>query len=253
MLAYPVATTREEKYKMIEEIKDRLLAKYGEKILAIGVYGSIGQENEGPYSDIEMHVIVEDGLELNGYEFIYDKFKIEIGIEQKSELFKEAAEVDDSWAIKAGAFVHIIPFYDPTNLFLELKKQPFQASDSVFREIMREFMIWEPYETVGKIRNNYRNNNFDYITLGAKDLAWQTAKLIGLANKQFFTTRARTFEESLRMESRPKGYEELVHQMMAGTLTDKQHIYQLCENLWTGLNEWFEELGIDYKIKELPF
>lgn len=253
MLPYPSATTREEKFHMIGEIKRKLLEKYGEKILAIGVYGSIGQEKDGPFSDIEMHVVLEDGISLKRYEFIYEKFKIEIGMEQKSDIFKEAAEVDDSWAIKAGAFVHIIPIYDPTNLFLELKKMPFQASDTVFREIMREFMIWEPYETVGKIRNNYKISNLDYLTLGAKDLAWQTAKLIGLANKQFFTTRARTFEESLQMESKPIGYEELVHKIMVGNLDDKHQIYQLCENLWTGLNEWFTELGIDYRVKELPF
>ncbi|GIN85884.1 aminoglycoside O-nucleotidyltransferase ANT(4')-Ia [Heyndrickxia sporothermodurans] len=253
MLGYPVATTREEKYKIIEEIKEKLLAKFGDKIVAIGVYGSIGQKKEGPYSDIEMHVAVEDGQNFNRYEFIYDKFKIEIGMDQKSDLIKEAAEVDESWAVKAGAFVHIIPLYDPTNLFLELKKLPFQAPDHVFIDVMREFMIWESYETVGKIRNNYRSSNLDYLSLGATDLIWQTAKLIGLANKQFFTTRARTFEESLQMELKPNGYKELVHQVMVGTLSDKKQLYQLCENLWTGLNEWFDELGIHYKVKELPF
>ncbi|MEB6548936.1 hypothetical protein MXL46_07460 [Heyndrickxia sporothermodurans] len=130
---------------------------------------------------------------------------------------------------------------------------PYQASDAVFKVVMREFMIWEPYETVGKLRNNFMSGNFDYLTLGAKDLVWQTAKLIGLANRKFFTTRARTFEESLLMESRPAGYDELVRKVMAGTLEDKEYIYQLCEKLWTGLNEWFAELGIEYKVQELPF
>ncbi|MFB7305001.1 kanamycin nucleotidyltransferase C-terminal domain-containing protein [Heyndrickxia sporothermodurans] len=253
MLTFPVPTTREEKFNMMNEIKDRLLSKHGTKILAIGVYGSIGQEKDGPYSDIEMHVVLEDGIQLEGHEFIYDKFKIEIGMDQKKDIFKEAAEIDESWPIKAGSFVHITPLYDPTNLFEELKKMPFQASDAVFKVVMREFMIWEPYETVGKLRNNFMSGNFDYLTLGAKDLVWQTAKLIGLANRKFFTTRARTFEESLLMESRPAGYDELVRKVMAGTLEDKEYIYQLCEKLWTGLNEWFAELGIEYKVQELPF
>ncbi|MGE6256709.1 kanamycin nucleotidyltransferase C-terminal domain-containing protein [Heyndrickxia sporothermodurans] len=103
------------------------------------------------------------------------------------------------------------------------------------------------------MRNNYRSSNLDYLSLGATDLLWQTAKLIGLAKKQFYTTRAKTFEESLQMELKPNGYKELVQQVMAGTLADKKQLYQMCENLWTGLNEWFDELGIHYKVKELPF
>jgi kanamycin nucleotidyltransferase len=43
MLGYPAATTREEKLEMTNEIKNRLLVHYKESILAVGVYGSIGQ------------------------------------------------------------------------------------------------------------------------------------------------------------------------------------------------------------------
>lgn len=89
--------------------------------------------------------------------------------------------------------------------------------------------------------------------MAAKDLVWQTTKLIGLANKQYFSTRARTFIEALNMASKPTAYEELVRLVMAGSLDDKEHVYEHCEMLWTGLNAWFDEMGIDYKLEELPF
>ncbi|PLR79244.1 KNTase domain-containing protein [Bacillus sp. V3-13] len=253
MLPYPAYTSREEKIEMISSIKERLLSKYGEDILAIGVYGSIGQEKDGPYSDIEMHVITEDGIDIKGHEFIYGDFKIEIDTIQKNEMFKKAQQVGDSWPIKAGSFIHILTVYDPHHLFEEIKQLPFQVSSSAIKETMREFMIWEPYETIGKIRNNYQSKNFNYLPLAALDLAWQTAKLIGLANRQYYSTRARTFEESMKLKSKPSGYNELAQAIMAGRLDDKQHVYQLCENLWTGLNSWYDELGIDYIVKELPF
>lgn len=253
MLSYPTATTRDEKMAIINKISDRLLKKYPEKVLAIGVYGSIGQGTDGPFSDIEMHVITRDGADLERHEFVYEPFKIEIDTEQKSNFFQEAAEVDDSWPIKAGMFIHIVPIFDPEQIFEKVKKLPFQVSDKAFRDTMREFMIWEPYETMGKIRNNYRRNNLNYLPIGAKDLVWQTAKLIGLANKTYYSTRARTLEESLSMKSKPSGYEELVKKVMEGQLDDKELVYQLCEHLWEGLNIWFDELGIEYKSKELPF
>lgn len=252
MLPFPAATAKEEKIAMIQEIKKRLLQAHPNSIMSIGAYGSIALGKDGPFSDIELHVITQDGTSIKSHEFILDKYKIEISAKQKGEFFKQALEVDDSWAIKAGVFIHIMPVYDPYHVFEEVKQLPLQVSETALRETMREFMIWEPYETIAKIRNNYSINNFNYIPLGAKDLAWQTAKLIGLANKQYYSTRARTYEESLEMGLKPSGYKELVKCVMEGELSDKSDLYELCENLWAGLNQWFDELGIQYKVQELP-
>ncbi|WP_456276360.1 kanamycin nucleotidyltransferase C-terminal domain-containing protein [Bacillus sp. AK128] len=253
MLPYPRPTSREEKIDMIDKIKDRLLKVYGDEVLAIGAYGSIALGTDGPYSDIELHVVTRDGTSLKGYEFVYDPFKIEISFKQKKKLLEQAVEVDDSWSIKAGVFTNILAIYDPKNIFEELRELPLQVSDIAIKKVMREFMIWEPYETMGKIRNNYVGKNVSYIPMGATDLVWQTSKLIGLANRQIFSTRARVYEESLVMKSRPFGFEELVRKVMEGKLGDIEQVYTLCENLWMGLNEWYEELGITYKLNKLPF
>ncbi|WP_204419040.1 kanamycin nucleotidyltransferase C-terminal domain-containing protein [Bacillus tianshenii] len=253
MLAYPSPTSREEKMKMIRTVTDRLMDRYGEDIIAVGVYGSTAYQKEGRHSDIEMHVVTKDGVSIPVQEFIYGKFKLELSCREKSKLFERAARVDDSWSIWAGSFVNVLAIHDPEGIFEQLKSVPFQAKKESVREMMRTFMIWEPYETMGKIRNNHENGNFRYIQMGARDLAWQTAKLIGLANRAYYTTRARTFEESLDLESKPSGYRELVEFLETGDIRDKETLYLLCENLWTGLNSWFDEMGIDYKSHELPF
>ncbi|MCG7409653.1 KNTase domain-containing protein [Paenibacillus sp. ACRRX] len=253
MVVYPVCTTREEKLAMIEVLKNRLLAKHKHAIMAIGVYGSIGQGTDGHYSDIEMHVITQNSIRLDSYEFIYDKFKIEISTATLDEAYIKAKQVDDMWPIKAGVFIHVLSLYDPHHIFEELKLLPLQVPEVELREVMKQFMIWESYETMGKIRNNWENGNVGYLAIGAKDLSWQTAKLIGLANKQYFRTRAKTFQDSLAMKDKPAGYEELVMCVLEGNEADKEKVYVLCERLWSGLNEWFERLGIKYKSDELPF
>ena len=48
----PIIMTREERMKIVHEIKERILDKYGDDVKAIGVYGS--RQTDGPYSDIEM-------------------------------------------------------------------------------------------------------------------------------------------------------------------------------------------------------
>ncbi|OHR63609.1 KNTase domain-containing protein [Bacillus sp. HMSC76G11] len=252
MLSFPAKTTREQKMNMIELIKEKLLNTYEQKIVAIGAYGSVGFETDRQYSDIELHIVTDNGFRLQNYEFVYKDFKIELSMNERNELFKKARMVNESWPITAGVYINILPIYDPNDLFEELKKLPFQSSDEAFKEVMREFMIWEPYETVAKLRNNAAVKNDGYIPLGAKDLTWQTAKLIGLANKKYFSTKAKTLEEAISMDSKPSGFRELAVMVMEGKLSNKEDVYQKCEDLWEGLNEWFCELDIEYRSIDLP-
>ncbi len=253
MLVGPSATTREDKWVMINTMGEKLQQRFDQEIVAIGVYGSVARGTDGPFSDIEMWAVVEDGRKISGYEFIWGAFKVEIDVVERTEFYAMAKTIDDGWAIKAGAFIDLIPWYDPTHVFDEVRELALVISDDRVRAVMRDFMIWEPYETMGKLRNSMKSGRGDYVSLGAKDIAWQTAKLIGLANRQYYTTRTYTFEESLQMASKPKGYEELIRVVLDGTLDDKPHVYQLCENLWNGLNAWFHEMGIAYMVDALPF
>lgn len=253
MLDYPFFTTRTEKLEMIHVLKNRLLSVHGDKLLAIGCYGSIALGKDEPYSDIEIHVITKELIHMKTPEFVYGKFKIEISLAEKEQFLEKAKAISASWAIKAGSFIHVLPVYDPSNLFEDIKTLPFASLNTSRERVMKEFIAWEPYETIAKIRNNYRNGNLDYLPIGASDLLWQTAKLIGLANKKYYSTRARTLEESVEMASIPFGYKELMLGMVAGQMADKEKTYRLCENLWSGLNERFAEMGLDYQLTELPF
>lgn len=251
MLPYPAGTIRTEKLVFIDRIKNMLLNKYTEDIEAIGVYGSIAQEMDGPYSDIELHVISRDGVSIPSHELIYHPFKLEIATEQKSEWIRKASIVDDGWAIKVGSFIHIISLYDPKRLFDKTKQMALSVSDEAIEEVIKEFMVWEPYETMGKIRNSYETNNLSYLPRAVFDFSWQVAKLIGLLNKQHYSTRALTLEESIAKPIKPKGYSELAKKVISGELSDKEELYQLCENLWIGINELLEDLGIDYRNNDV--
>ncbi|MDR6724541.1 kanamycin nucleotidyltransferase [Paenibacillus amylolyticus] len=247
MLPFPAETSRKLKFDFINEIKNKLLEKYDKDIEAISIYGSVAQGKEGPYSDIELHIISRDGVNIPTYELILHPFKLEISTKQKSEWFHQASVVDDGWALRAGSFVHITPLYDPNGVFSKAKEIALSVSDERFRGVIAEFMIWEPYETMGKIRNAKASNNLSYLPRAVFDLTWQTAKLIGLMNKQYYSSRAVTLEESIEKPIKPKGYVELATKVISGELADKEELYLLCENLWCGLNSLLEDLRIEYR------
>ncbi|MEK4439240.1 kanamycin nucleotidyltransferase C-terminal domain-containing protein [Paenibacillus sp. FSL K6-2862] len=108
-------------------------------------------------------------------------------------------------------------------------------------------MIWEPYETMGKIRNAKVSNNLSYLPRAVFDFTWQIAKLIGLLNKQYYTSRSVTLEESIEQPIKPEGYVELASKVICGELADKDELYLFCENLWFGLNKLLEDLRIEYR------
>ncbi|MDQ0173574.1 kanamycin nucleotidyltransferase C-terminal domain-containing protein [Paenibacillus tundrae] len=247
MLPFPAETSRKVKFNFINEIKNKLLEKYDKDIEAIGIYGSVAQGKEGPYSDIELHIISGDGVNIPTHELILHPFKLEISTKQISEWFHQASVVDDGWALRTGSFVHITSLYDPNGLFPKAKEIVLSVPDERFREVIAEFMIWEPYETMGKIRNAKASNNLSYLPRAVFDLTWQTAKLIGLMNKQYYTSRAVTLEESIEKPIKPEGYTELATKVISGELADKEELYLLCENLWCGLNRLLEDLRIEYR------
>ncbi|QSS98678.1 KNTase domain-containing protein [Pontibacillus sp. ALD_SL1] len=249
----PAQTTTEEKHTMIQTVVDKQLNMYGRDIVAIGVYGSVGIGNAGPYSDIEMHIVTKDGVQLESYEFIYPPYKLEIGSIERSKILAKAKRYECTWPIWAGSFINVHPVYDPEGFFETLKAYPYSHTEEEKMGVMREFMIWEPYECMGKIRNAYTKGHLTYIPQGAHQLLRKASLLIGLQNNRFYSTQSKMFEEAMQLPSKPAGFNELALLVLSGDLTDSELVYKHCEELWKGLNNWFDELGIQYKIASLPF
>lgn len=224
MLPFPSETSRKEKMDFITKVKNILLEKYGKDIEAIGIYGSIAQSKDGPFSDIELHVISRDGVDIPNRELIFHPFKLEISTKRKSEWLHQAGVVDDGWALSTGSFIHITALYDPNGVFIKAKEMALSVPEEEFSKVIAEFMVWEPYETMGKIRNSKTLNNLSYISRAAFDFTWQNAKLIGLLNRQYYTSRSVTLEESLNQAIKPEGYVELATKVISGDLTNKEEL-----------------------------
>ncbi|GAK13302.1 kanamycin nucleotidyltransferase C-terminal domain-containing protein [Geomicrobium sp. JCM 19039] len=252
MREHPLPTSIQEKEQFYASVAKQLLSEFAGEIVAIGLYGSMATGSVSRYSDIEMHVIITDNCTLKEHEFVYPPFKLELSVATEQQFLEGATKVDDSWAIRTGIYMNILPLHDPSELFKRARELPLLIDEQDIRATMRIFMIWEPYETMGKIRGNMEMENFRYLPMGAYDLVWQTAKLIGLWNRIWYSTRAKTFQEALAADSIPAGFEPLASRVLTGKLEDTKAVYACCEALWEGLNIWYEQLGIPYMEREMP-
>lgn len=86
-----------------------------------------------------------------------------------------------------------------------------------------------------------------FLPILAMEIATAGAMILGLHNKQFFTTSAQVLTEALSFTDKPEGFDVLCELVMSGNLSDPQQIIAICENYWDALLNWSAQHG--YQIE----
>lgn len=226
------------------EIVERIQHHYRDRVLAIGVYGSVARGTDGPYSDIEMHCVLH-GTDLETvYEWLAGDWKAEVNVYSEDVIVRWASEVDVDWPLTHGAYTEVLVVHDPTDFFSRLRDAVLQQPEQTFRQIIHGVIVGELYERIGKIRNARASKSTSSLPYFVVELAKFGACLIGLANRHLYTSASYFFEESLALPGRPDGYDALCRIVMAGDLSDLTQIAEASDGFWSGVERWSQEQGI---------
>lgn len=240
----PKPTEHFERITLGEQLVQRILAVHGEKVLAIGVYGSLARGTDQPYSDIEMMCVFNTTGEDYAHEWIEDTCKVEVNFVSVDEFLRDVATVDPEWAITHGAYFDLKPMYGSPDFFTQISHALHSPSPEMFASALRELIIGSIYENMGKLRNSRLAGNCGSLPLLACTIAEEGAFAIGLANRKCYSTQALLFQESLAFANRPDGYDALCQLVTAGNLSDGDAIATTIEQFWVGLVAWAEENGL---------
>ncbi len=240
----PQPMTHEQRLELAQRIADRLQDHYGEETLALGVYGSLARGTDGPYSDIEMHCVLHGrGIE-RCFEWSSGPWKAEVDVYSADVILAQAAEVDVDWPITHGAFVKVLPLYDPVGFFPRLRATALGGDMHTFRRVIKDNIVGEIYELIGKIRNLGASGDTTSLAYYAVHLAKHGACLLGLVQRHLYTSSARLLPESLILPARPQGYDTLCRMVMAGDLGDAQRLMDTADAFWAGVEAWTEQRGL---------
>lgn len=243
--------TREERRALAQELTDRALAVYGEKVKAVGAYGSLGRGTDAPYSDIEMFVVLGTTGEEFTYEWATGPWKAEVDFYSEEILLAKAQHVEGRWPLTHGSFFRVLPLYDPESFFDRLREAAASPTVEEFRRAICETLYGEIYEFAGKWLNARESGHTAYLPVVAVQAAQYGAYLVGLHNRQTYSTGARVLEEALALPHRPAGFDELARLVMSGDLRDP---LPALEAFWAGVQEWAAAHG--YPIvsdRRIPF
>ena len=240
----PQPFSHAERMARAEAIAAQFRARFGKKVRAIGLYGSLARGSDGPHSDIEMFCIVKGREFEENYEWCEGSWKAEVNVLSLDILQANAAEFEETWPLTHGAYVHILALYDPENIFPALRELVFGHSPQEFEQLLADAIVWEVFETLGKIRNAASSNQYEALPSKIIALAEAGAYLVGLDNRQLYSTSSRVFSESLSLPNRPTGYDALCRAAMQGDLNEPARLLQLAENFWQGIEAWAQQRGL---------
>ncbi|MNZ72459.1 Kanamycin nucleotidyltransferase [compost metagenome] len=253
----PVKISREERLQICHEIASRLHEVYGDKIVAIGVYGSVSRGTDGPFSDIEMLCVLSVSESSESIEFSYEwlagPWKAEVNVCSAEILIKTASTVEGRWPLTHGPFFSQLSLYDPEGFFPKLIEAAESPTKGDFRRAIHEVLVGEIYESVGKLRNVSLNGPRTYLPYLAVQFAQYGAMLVGLHNQKLFSTGAMVLPEALEMPNRPDGFDNVARMVMSGELGEPSKIVSACENFWNGLENWANEHDYVIYSKRIPF
>lgn len=251
----PVRISRSERFLICQEIAARLHEVYKEKILAIGVYGSISRGTDGPFSDIEMFCVLDESVEEIdfSYEWSAGAWKAEVNVCSANVLLRAAATVEDDWPLTHGPYFSPLHLYDPKGFFSKLKKAAESPTRDDFTQAINGILVGEMYEFMGKLRNVNLNGPHTYLPYLAVEFAQYGAMLIGLHNQKLYSTGAMVLPESLELPNRPAGFDQVARLVMSGDLTEPAKIVSACEDFWKGLTAWAVEHHYVIHSKRIPF
>ncbi|KIL37769.1 kanamycin nucleotidyltransferase [Gordoniibacillus kamchatkensis] len=251
----PVHISRNERLQICHDIASRLHEVYGEKILAIGVYGSISRGTDGPFSDIEMFCVFRESSESIdfSYEWSAGPWKAEVDVRSADIFLKTASTVEGRWPLTHEPFFSPLSLYDPERFFPKLKEAAESPTKEDFRRAIHEVLVGEMYEFVGKLRNVSLNGPHTYLPYLAMGFAQYGAMLVGLHNQKLFSTGSMVLPEALELPGRPEGFDNIARMVMSGQLAEPAKIVSACEHFWNGLVNWAAQHDYVIRTKRIPF
>ena len=240
----PSPLERSERVAIAHQIGDQIQNHYAKRVKAIGIYGSIARGLDGPYSDIELFCVLQGENIETAYEWATGPWKCSVNVYSEDVMIRDAAVIDETWPFVQSGYVFIKPLYDPDGVFPRVREIALDPRPNEFREAIRNIVVGELYEAIGKIRNAHESGRRSSLPMLAVELARFGACLIGLANHHLYVSYSTLFEESLKIAGRPDGYDDFCKLVIAGELGNSDEVLNLANLLWEGIETWAAQNGI---------
>src|SRR5438105_4774434 len=133
--------THEERVGLGEEIARRIVAREGENVLAVAIYGSVAKGEDGPHSDLELWVATEAEVQPDEVVFVYRGVLVDVSYTTGKRMLEYVREVESDWAIRADPQRSYQLLFERGDFPRQLAAAVVEPlPDAAFREALRQAM-----------------------------------------------------------------------------------------------------------------
>ncbi len=221
--------THKERLQIAQSIADLCLKRHGNKIAAIGIYGSTAIEGDQAYSDLDMTVVTYENLGSQTKCYCLNGLSINLDYQTIEESLNDEATVPG----EGGCWTSFRVLYERDGITEKLKSQYEALNESdVHHEFARRMR--DALNTyVGKARNAVLSSDRASLICAAQNFGIELCRALQLLNGYYTTGETSLRDETKRLADLPEGFAGRIDIVMGAIPTSDNDIYNAIEDLWT--------------------
>jgi predicted nucleotidyltransferase len=210
---------------------ERKRRELGEAMLAAAVYGSVAHRAAAEHSDVEVVVVVVDASVDERDEHFFDAgVMVECSLVDAERMLASARRVPWNWGIKADAYRHQEPIWDPGSFFQRLREAARSIPDDDFERAL-EHSWWILYEGREKLRNAVAADDAPRAVYLGWEYAYSAAMRIALTDRKPYESARTLWRDAT---SRGYGMAALIEALTAGARA-RADITSAVDDVWREL------------------
>ena len=242
--------THEKRLSIARHISDRIVKKYGLDVLAVYVCGSTSKKLDRPFSDLEMIVVVRDGVEVPMKYYLYRGLIVNIEYLKSQDILADAERVTKDWHWAADQYRNRIALYERGGWLRKLDNAVLKNDKASSAEAIRKsFMMMT--ESMAVLRNDILTNDKVGILMRGRVLAEDAARILLLINRRYVTTTSWFWKIVFDLPDKPKDFKTLVEKMSGFISTTWQEVAASSERMYKEMSQLVTRHGIKIERADL--
>jgi kanamycin nucleotidyltransferase len=242
--------THEERLSIGQQISGRVLDKYGDSVLVVYICGSTAKNLDRPYSDLEMIVVVRDGVTIPTKYYVHRGLVVEVDYPQESNFLKAARHLTRNWPMEADQYRNrIIPF-ERKGWTARLDQALAENEKEDVSEALR-FAAVELTEDLSVLLNARITGDAVQTRIRGFAIAGEASMLVFLLNRRYVTTTSWYWKQVFECPWTPKDFERLVKVSAGFTPASPEEVAEAANQLCSEVMEMVRSRGISVEVDEL--
>jgi len=242
----PKGFDHDQRLRIARELCDLCLQQHGEKIAAIGIYGSTAIGLDDPYSDLDMTVVCRADLAAESKCYSHLGLPINLDYQSIDDCLEEAND-----PVEGGCWIDFLVLHDPENI-VETFRETFRhlGPPDYLKHLERK--VQDDLTTlIGKIRNAVLSGDRAAFIRSTQDFGEEICRALLLINETHSTGCARLLSHTKNLPIKPERFDENIDILLGARLADNQRIYTSAEALWDQVREMASKRGVQVNCEQL--